>query len=74
MVEKNSHNRKTIMRGWHKLELLILKRMEQDLRETLLQSSNVENDDEKHHHELLRYFGMKNISKVEPTMIEFERS
>ena len=33
--------------------------MEQDLRETLLRSSNVENDDEKHHYELLRYSGMK---------------
>ena len=45
--------------------------MEQDLRETLLRSSNVENDDEKHHHELLRHSGMK-IRKVEPTMKEFE--
>ena len=34
---------------------------------TLLWSSNAENDDEKHHHELLRYSGMKN-RKVEPTM------
>ena len=41
--------------------------MEQDLRETLLRSSNVENDDEKHHHELLRHSEMKN-RKVEPTM------
>ena len=58
---------KTIMRGWHMLEPWILKRMEQDLRETLLRSSNVENDDEKHQHELLRYSRM-NIRKIEPTM------
>ena len=34
---------------------------------TLLLSSNVENDDKKHHHKLWRYSGMK-IRKVEPTM------
>src|SRR3954464_12388438 len=45
--------------------------MDQDLRETLLQSSNVETDDEKHHHELLRHSGMK-IRKVEPTMKELK--
>ena len=48
---------KTIMRGWHKLELWIFKRMDQDLREILLRSSRSENDDEEHHHELLRYSG-----------------
>ena len=36
-------------------------------RKTLLRSSNVENDDAKHQHELLRYSGM-NIRKVEPMM------
>ena len=41
--------------------------MEQDLRKILLQSSNVENDDENHH-ELLRYSGrMKKNKEVEPT-------
>ena len=35
--------------------------------ETLLQSSNAENDDEKHNHELLRYPGMTN-RKVKPTV------
>src|SRR4051812_22069902 len=45
--------------------------MEQNLRETLLRSSNVENDDEKHHHELLRHSGIK-IRKVEPTMKELK--
>ena len=39
----------------------------QDLREILLQSSNVENDDEKHRHELFRHSGMT-IRKIEPTM------
>ena len=35
---------------------------------TLLRSSDVENDDEKHHHELLRYSGrMKKNKEVEPT-------
>ena len=34
---------------------------------TLLRSSNVDNDDEKHHLELLRHSEMKN-RKVEPTM------
>ena len=43
------------------------KRMGKDLRGTLLRSSKSENDDEKHHHELLRYSGMK-IRKVEPVM------
>ena len=41
--------------------------MGQDLKETLLRSSKSEKYDEKHHHELLRYSGMK-IRKVEPTM------
>ena len=35
---------------------------------TLLRSSNVENDDERHHQELLRHTGMKN-GKVE-TMVK----
>ena len=39
----------------------------QDLGEILLRSSNVENDDEKHHHELLRHSGMT-IRKIERTM------
>ena len=38
----------------------------QDLREILLRSSNVENEDENHH-EMLRYSGMKS-KKVEPAM------
>ena len=38
------------------------------LRENLLRSSNTENGDEKHHHELLRYSGRMNNEGVEPTM------
>ena len=40
---------------------------------SLLRSSKFENDDEKHHHELLRYSGMT-ILKVEPMMKRKERS
>ena len=50
-----------------KLEPWILKRMEQALREILLRSSNVENDD-VNHHELLRYSGRMKNEEVEPTM------
>ena len=49
------------------LEPRILKRMEQDMEKNSSSVSNVENDDEKHHHELLRYYGMTN-RKVEPMM------
>ena len=41
---------------------------------TLLRSSNVENDDEKHHHELLRYSGRMKSEEVEPTMKRVIRS
>ena len=54
-VKRISHDRNKYGDGM-KLEPRIFKRMEQDLRETLLRSSNVENDDENHH-ELLRYSG-----------------
>ena len=40
---------------------------------SLLRSSKFENDDEKHHHELLRHSIIKN-RKVESTMKEFGRS
>ena len=51
-----------------KLEPSISGRTGKDLRGNLLWSSKSENDDEKHHHELLRHSGiMKNI-KVESTM------
>ena len=62
------------MRGWQQASTMNLE--ENGARyggKILLRSSNVENDDEKHHHELLRYSGMK-IRKVEPMMKEFERS
>ena len=73
ICEKNAHNQKQLWEDGNKIESRILKRMEQDLGETLLLSSKFKNDDEKHHHESLRYSGMK-IRKVEPTMKEFERS
>ena len=41
---------------------------------TLLRSSNVENDDEKHHHELLRYTRRMKSEEVEPTMKRVIRS
>ena len=56
-----------------KLEPRVFGRTVKDLRGTLLRSSNVENDDEKHHHELLRHSRMK-IRKVETMTKEFERS
>ena len=67
-VKRISHDQKQLCEDGNKLESRILKRMEQDLRETLLRSSNVDNGDEKHHFELLRHSGMKN-RKLEPTVI-----
>ena len=51
-----------------KLELRIFKRTGKDLRGTLLRSSHAENDDEKHHHELLRYSERIKNEEIEPTM------
>ena len=67
MGKKRITRLETIWEDGNKLEPWIFKRTDQDLGEILLRSSNVENDDEKHHHELLRHSGMK-IGKVEPTM------
>ena len=55
------------MRGWYKSRTMNLQENGQDLREILLRSSNVENDDENHH-ELLRYSGRIKRGKVEPKM------
>ena len=71
-VKRISHDRNNYEDGM-KLEPLFSGRTAKDLRGTLLRSSKFENDDDKHHHELLRYSGMK-IRKVESTMKEFERS
>ena len=68
MGEKNSHNRKQLWEDGIKLEVCIFGRTGKDWRGTLLRSSKLENDDEKHHHELLRYSGRMKRVKVEPTM------
>ena len=67
MVEKNSHNRKQLWEDGIKQEPRVLRERVRFGGKTLLRSSNVENDDEKHHHELLRHSGWK-IRKIEPTM------
>ena len=48
-----------------------LREKAQNLEETLLRTSDAENDDEEHHHELLRHSGMT-IRKVEPIKKEFQ--
>ena len=61
------------MRGWQQARIMNLEENGARLREKSYSVFKSENDDEKHHHELLRYSGMK-IRNVEPTMKEFERS
>ena len=56
------------MRGWHNAITMNLWKNGYDCRETLLRSSNVENDDEKHPHEFLRHSGTMKNRKVESTM------
>ena len=68
MGEKNSHNQKQVREDGIKLELRIFGRTGKDLRGTLLRSSKSENDNEKHHHELLRHSGRIKRGKVEPKM------
>ena len=56
------------MRGCDQARTMCLEEKGARLRgKNLLRSSNVENDDEKHHQELLRCSGIK-IGKVEPMM------
>ena len=57
MGENNSHTRKQVREDGIKLELRIFGRTGKDLKGTLLRSSKFENDDKKHHHELLRHSG-----------------
>ena len=66
MGENNFHNLKQLWEDGIKLEPWISGRTGRDLREILLRSSNVENDDENHH-ELLRYSGRMKNKEVEPT-------
>ena len=68
MGEKNSHNRKQLWEDGIKLEPWISGRTGKDLRGTLLRSWKFENDDEKHHHELLRHSGRIKRVKVKPKM------
>ena len=68
MGKKRIARLETIWEDDNKLEPWIFKRTDQDLGEILLRSSNVENDDEKHHHELLRHSGTMKNRKVESTM------
>ena len=67
MGKKNSHNQKQLSEDGIKLELRIFGRTGKDLRGNLLRTSKFENDDEKHHHELLKHSGIK-IEKVDPTV------
>ena len=55
------------MRGWQQARITNLEENGARLREKSSSVFQSENDDEKHHHELLRYSGIK-IGKVEPTM------
>ena len=68
MVRKEFSQSKTIMRGWHQARTMNLQENGQDLREILLRTSNDENDNEKHHQELLRHTGRIKSEEVEPTM------
>ena len=62
------------MRGWHQARTMNPQENGPDLRETLLRSSNVENEGKKHHHKLLRHSGTMDNRNDEPTMKEVERS
>ena len=67
MGEKNSHNRKIIMRGWEQARITNLEENGARLKEESSSVIQTENADEKYHHDLLRHSGMKN-GKVDPMM------
>ena len=73
MDEKNSHNRKQLWEDGIKLEPWIFKRMDQDLREILLRSSNAENDDENHQN-CWGTSEQRRIEMMNQRWKEFERS
>ena len=66
-VWKEFSQSKTIMRGWQQVRTMNLEENGARLREKSSSVFKSENDDKKHHHELLRYSGMTN-RKVEPMM------
>ena len=56
------------LRGWHEARTTNPQENAQGFKRNSSSVFNVENDDEKHHPELLRYSGRMTRKEVEPTM------